>query len=152
MWAWLTVSNILTILVIVILLIDIVYRIKYRGNGHSTTSVVKSDSAFKEIFRDFKDQLSFTRVATAVVILAIFIAIGIGWWWPHLQAYCTTAYDKLLDFAKMLFGIGKTPEAVNQLNGMFKSPAPSAAPPPTPPKPPVTPPQSPSNGEDEENG
>lgn len=117
--SWFSISTALNILVIFVLLVDIVYRVKYRRSLTSTSAEAKN-SSMREIFSDFKNQLSFTRVSLAAIICLAFLMVGVGWYWPSLQAYCSNAFDKFLDFGKVIFGLGKSPETFQQLGGIIK--------------------------------
>lgn len=109
-------STALTILVLVLLVIDLIYRVKHPAPKAEAS---KKDSALHEFFRDYKDQLSFTRLAIAVLLFFGFVIVLIGLIWPHLWDKCATVWEAILSGAKTLFTIGKAPEAVAQLQGII---------------------------------
>jgi len=112
-----TLSLGLTIFVILLLIVDVVYRIKV-GRPVPDPNTPPHDGIFKEFFRDYKDQLSFTRLITAIVLLFGFAIVVYGLYHPALWEQCKSTWEKISDLAKFLFGIGKTPEAVSQLQGI----------------------------------
>lgn len=113
-----TLSLGLTIFVILLLIVDVVYRIRV-GRPAPDSNAPPHDGMLKEFFRDYKDQLSFTRLITAVVLLFGFGIVIYGLYHPTLWEQCKSTWEKLSDLAKFLFGIGKTPEAVGQLQGII---------------------------------
>ena len=94
---WLNFNNILSGIVILLLLIDLVFRAGHKAALKETKS---QDSFLHGTFKDFNGNFSFTRVSIAALILLIAVIIAVGWKWTHLQQYCTQAYDKLLELVK----------------------------------------------------
>lgn len=113
-----TASTVLTIFVLILLIIDLIYRIRVPHVVQDPSSS-KKDSVLKEFFRDHKDQLSFTRLSTAVVLLFGFSVVIYGLYHPQLWEQCKSIWEKVCELAKLLFGIGKVPEAVGQLQGIL---------------------------------
>lgn len=62
--------------------------------------------------KDKRGNWSFTRIAPAICLLAALIIWAVGTHWKELQGYCQQIVDKLLDFSKYCFGIGKGTEEV----------------------------------------
>lgn len=62
--------------------------------------------------KDKRGNWSFTRVAPAICLLAVFIIWWSGTHWKELQEYASKAIDKLLEFAKWCFLAGKGTEEI----------------------------------------
>ena len=114
----LSLSTILAGLVVILLAIDLIYRIKFPKQAPAPDTVEKP-GVLKEFFRDYKDQLSFTRLAIAVMLAFGFAIVITGLVYPQLWDKCSAVWDKLLTGIQALFTIGKAPEAVNQLTGII---------------------------------
>ena len=76
--------------------------------------------------KDRRGDWSFTRIAPLFCLLiALYVwAAGLAWYHEY-QAYCQQMVDKLLDFAKWAFCIGKTMEegsAMVAIKGKDKRP------------------------------
>jgi len=113
-----TFSTTLTLIVLILLLIDLIYRIKF-PRVTPTSGVSQQDSALKEFFRDHKSQLSFTRLSIAFLLVFGFGVVIYGILHKELWVQCQSVWDKILDASKNLFIIGKAPETVSQLQGVF---------------------------------
>lgn len=86
-------------------------------------------SWLSQVFRDKRQNPSFTRV----VPFACLIAAGAVWYYgthdAELHGYCTDFASKLLEFSKWAFGLGKASEEVGPavlraLSGKSADPAP----------------------------
>lgn len=69
--------------------------------------------------KDKRGNWSFSRIAPAICLLAVFIIWWSGTHWKELQDYATKAIDKLLEFAKWAFLAGKGSE---ELSSAFAKP------------------------------
>jgi len=111
-------STALTVFVILLLIIDVIYRIRFPRPDQNPNQ--PKHEVIKEFFRDYKDQLSWTRIAlTALLVFAIIVVI-VGLKWPHLWDKCKETFNAVLEWCKWLYGISKTPEAVNQVGQLVK--------------------------------
>jgi hypothetical protein len=60
--------------------------------------------------KDRRGDWSFTRIAPLFCLLMALYVWAAGIYYPLYQAYCQQMVDKLIDFAKWAFCIGKTME------------------------------------------
>lgn len=65
---------------------------------------------FGKIFADRDGEPSFTRIAPAVCLVGASVAWVYGCKHPEVAAYCQQTADKLVEFAKWAFCVGKTAE------------------------------------------
>lgn len=115
-------SVLLTIFVAILLIIDIAYRVRFPKQKQEVDPAKESRGVIKEFFRDYKDQLSWTRLALSILLGFGLLVIVAGLLWPSLWDKCKEIFNVVLEWCKWLFGISKTPEAVNQVSNMLKPP------------------------------
>lgn len=125
----------LTAVVAALLAIDIVYRVRLKkkvleqGIASADAANGKNKPGFMDFFRDYGDKLSWTRLAlTALLVFAVIVVI-IGLVVPDIWDKAKDTFVAVLDWCKWLFGISKTPEAVNQMSQLIKPAETPAAPP-----------------------
>lgn len=117
----------LTIFVVVLLIIDLVYRIKFPHVQIQSGPVKDKHETIKEFFRDYKDQLSWTRLALSTLLIFVIVVVMVGLWKPTLWDKCKEIFNTVLEWCKWLYGLNKTPEAVGQVGQIFHSTPPNAS-------------------------